>query len=159
MESRSRPGGRILQAMSVHDPSGAADPTRAGASGSGPGGRVRILESCAFIWLFDVDRRRFRRVPVGAALHVPAPPTAWTDYFDLQVDEDPPTFRVSLNADRTSVLRSSYHAGPCLLCGRRRPRRGDSEDASASGSAVLVSRWRADGPSGEAAGRTGRGSV
>jgi hypothetical protein len=108
--------------MSVQVPSGAADSTGDGASGFGPRERVRILESCAFIWFFDLDRRRFRRVPAGAALRVPVIPAAWTDYFDLQIDESRPTFQVSLRADRTSVLRSSYHAGPCILCGRRRAR-------------------------------------
>lgn len=152
MESRSRPAGRILQAMSVHDPSGTADPAGAGASGSGPRECVRTLESCAFIWFFDLDRRRFRRVPVGAALHVPAPATAWTDYFDLQVDEDPPVLRVSLNADQTWVLRSSYHAGPCLLCTRRR-RGGVSAGASSGGCDIP------DAPSAALTEGRGRGSV
>jgi hypothetical protein len=113
---------------------------------------VRTLESCAFIWFFDLDRRRFRRVPVGAALHVPAPATAWTDYFDLQVDEDPPVLRVSLNADQTWVLRSSYHAGPCLLCTRRR-RGGVSAGASSGGCDIP------DAPSAALTEGRGRGSV
>jgi len=125
--------------MSVHDPSGAADPTGDEASRSRPRECVQTLESCAFIWFFDVNRRRFRRIPVGTALHVPVIPTAWTDYFDLQIDEDPPIFRISLSADRTSVLRSSYHAGPCLLCGQRRVRselsRTVAPSAEANGSA------------------------
>lgn len=149
----------MLQGMSVHDPSGAADPAGAGASGSGPRECVRALESCAFIWFFDLNRRRFRRVPVGATLHVPTPATAWTDYFELQVDEDPPAFRVSLTADQTSVLRSSYHAGPCLLCRGRRARRGVSGDAFTGGFDVPVSRGRTDAPSDELTEGTGRGSV
>jgi hypothetical protein len=114
---------------------------------------VRTLESCAFIWFFDLDRRRFRRVPVGAPLHVPMPATAWTDYFDLQVDEDPPVFRVSLTADHTRVLRSSYHAGQCLLCRRRRARRGVSAEASSGGCDVP------DAPSAGLTEGSGRGSV
>lgn len=152
-ESRSWPGGRILQAMSVHDPSGTADPAEAGASGSGPRECVRTLESCAFIWFFDLDRRRFRRAPVEVTLHVPAPATAWTDYFHLQVDEDPPVFRVGLNADQTWVLRSSYHAGPCLLCRRRRP---------GAASVLTAPPGGCGGPDAPSAGLTegrGRGSV
>ena len=145
----------MLQAMLVDDPSGGTDPAGAGASGSGPRECLRTLESCAFVWFFDLDRRRFRRVPVGAALRVPTPPTAWTDYFDLEIDEDPPVFRVSLNADQTRVLRSSYHAGPCLLCLRRRVRRG----ASAGGLDVPVSRCPTDAPSAELNEGSGRGSV
>lgn len=83
---------------------------------------MQTLESCAFVWFFDLNRRRFRRVPVGAARHVPVNPTAWTDYFELHIGEDPPTFRVSLSADQTRVFRSSYHTGPCFLCERRRVR-------------------------------------
>lgn len=157
-ESRSRPNDRILRVMSVHDPSGAANSTGDGASRSGPHECVQTLESCAFIWFFDLNRRRFRRVPVGAAHHVPVIPAAWTDYFDLQIDEDPPTFRVSLSADRTSVLRSSYHAGPCSLCGRRRARRRVSEDVSTSGSEVPASCCDTVAASAEAEG-SGRGSL
>jgi len=145
--------------MSVRDPNGTADPTGDGASVSGPRACVKTLESCAFVWFFDLNRRRFRRVPVGTGLPVPAIPATWTDYFDLQVDEDPPTFRVSLNADRTSILRSSYHAGPCLLCARRRPLSGISRRDSTSGSGFPVDRSGPLAPSTERRKGDGRAAM
>lgn len=75
-----------------------------------------ILESCANTWLFDTERQRFRRVPRGDALQAPVPPSAWTEYFKLEIDPETDAFVVSLNPGGTRLLRSYTHTDPCPHC-------------------------------------------
>jgi hypothetical protein len=64
------------------------------------------LESANSIWLFEVDRMRFRRVPRGtdpSALSVAA---EWQPYFGLEVEPETGAFTVALNEDGTRRLRA-----------------------------------------------------
>ncbi len=86
---------------------------------------VYTLVSCGFTWLFDFGRRRFRRVPRGAALDVPVRASAWNQYHRLELDDERPCFTVVLDARGTSVLRSWFHLEPCPYCDSpTRPHRG-----------------------------------
>src|ERR687892_747410 len=38
------------------------------------------IESCMFTWIFDLRRRRFRRVPAGTPATGPVPSDAWVAY-------------------------------------------------------------------------------
>ena len=72
--------------------------------GSDP--EVLRLESSNSIWLFEVGRMRFRRVPRGTdpgALSVAA---EWQPYFGLEVEPDTGAFTVALNEDGTRRLRA-----------------------------------------------------
>ena len=76
---------------------------------------LRMLESCAFTWIFDVSTLLFRRMPRNAytSFHVP---TQWTPYFRLEIDECRFSFSVTLNEAGTRMLRASLHADPCDRC-------------------------------------------
>ena len=67
---------------------------------------VQALESCNSTWLFDADRSRFRRVPKGTSIDVPAPPEEWQRYYSLELDADTGAFVVTLNQNgtRSSLL-------------------------------------------------------
>jgi hypothetical protein len=64
------------------------------------------LESSNSIWLFEVERMRFRRVPRGTDLTVPAVASDWQPYFGLEVEPDTGAFTVALNEDGTRRLRA-----------------------------------------------------
>ena len=67
---------------------------------------VLRLESSNSIWLFEVDRMRFRRVPRGSDPTSPAPAAEWQPYFGLEVEPDTGAFTVALNEDGTRRLRA-----------------------------------------------------
>jgi hypothetical protein len=64
------------------------------------------LESSNSIWLFEVDRMRFRRVPRGTDPNSPSSPHDWQPYFGLEVEPDTGAFTVALNEDGTRRLRA-----------------------------------------------------
>jgi hypothetical protein len=64
------------------------------------------LESSNSIWLFEVDRMRFRRVPRGTDPDSPSSPHDWEPYFGLEVEPDTGAFTVALNEDGTRRLRA-----------------------------------------------------
>ena len=68
--------------------------------------RVLRLESSNSIWLFEVDRMRFRRVPRGTDPNAPAPAAEWQPYFGLEVEPETGAFTVALNEDGTRRLRA-----------------------------------------------------
>lgn len=76
----------------------------------------QVIESCNSTWLFDASRERFRRVPKGTSIDVPAPPEEWERYYSLEVDEDTGAFVVALNTAGTRLLRSYRHQVPCPHC-------------------------------------------
>jgi hypothetical protein len=80
------------------------------------GASVRVLESCHSLWVFEADRKRFRRVPRGTRLDMPSPESEWTSYHRLEVEPSSGAFAVALNEDGTRVLRSWLHAEPCRHC-------------------------------------------
>jgi hypothetical protein len=64
------------------------------------------IESTHSIWLFDVERMRFRRVPKGTDTEAPSLDSDWEPYFALEVDDETGAFTVALNEDRTRLLRA-----------------------------------------------------
>jgi hypothetical protein len=76
------------------------------------------LDSCHSRWVFDTDRRRFRRVPQGPGLVVLMAMTQWRPYHDLHLDPHSDSFVVTLNQSDTRMLRSWRHtAAVCPQCG------------------------------------------
>jgi hypothetical protein len=79
------------------------------------------LDSCHSRWVFDTDRRRFRRVPKGPGLEVLMAMTEWRPYHDLLIDTESDSFVVILNEAGTRMLRSWRHTeAVCALCGATR---------------------------------------
>ena len=77
---------------------------------------VRVLESCHSMWVFEPERKRFRRVPRGTRLDMPSPESDWTTYHRLELEPSSGAFAVSLNEEGTRVLRSWLHSEPCRHC-------------------------------------------
>ena len=80
------------------------------------GTQTLCLRSCHSLWIFDVEHRRFRRLP-GAVTADIAGAETWERFVALQIDPETGSFRIVLNEDRTRVLRSWLHDEPCLHCG------------------------------------------
>jgi hypothetical protein len=64
------------------------------------------IDSAHSIWLFDTERMRFRRLPKEADPGAPSLERDWQEYFALVEDDETGAFTVSLNEDRTRLLRS-----------------------------------------------------
>ena len=63
------------------------------------------IESAHSLWLFDRERRRFRRLPPDADVDAPALDADWEPYFALEIDDATGAFTVTLNEDGTRLLR------------------------------------------------------
>lgn len=74
------------------------------------------VESCGFLWLFDANRNRFRRVPRGVAPELVGAPDEWVRYHRVELQVDRSCFVVTLDVDGTRVLRSWLHFDPCAHC-------------------------------------------
>jgi hypothetical protein len=98
---------------------------------------LRVLDSCSFTWVFDEPRRRFRRVPRGAALDVPAPAAAWTHYDRLELNEARGSFAVFADAEGTHVFRCWLHRDPCPRCAPAVEERLDPDEMR-----WLIKRWK-----------------
>lgn len=70
------------------------------------------IESAHSLWLFDTERRRFRRVPRGADPDSLALESDWEPYFALEIDESTGAFTVTLNEDGTRLLRAFREGAP-----------------------------------------------
>jgi hypothetical protein len=79
------------------------------------GRKVHVLESCHSTWVFDVDRRQFRRVPRGVDITMPSE-QEWHPYYRLDIDDSTGAFAIALNPESTRMLRSWIHEEPCLHC-------------------------------------------
>ena len=77
---------------------------------------LQVIESCNSTWLFDTRNKRFRRVPRGMAVDLPAAGD-WERYVKLEIDVDSDAFLVTLNESGTRLLRSFRHNEPCDQCG------------------------------------------
>jgi hypothetical protein len=89
------------------------------------------LRSCHSLWIFDVEHRRFRRIPAEFPADISAGDD-WQAFVALHVDQASGAFRVTLNEERTRVLRSWLHDEPCRHCGLER-------DAAPTGEILLRS--------------------
>lgn len=83
------------------------------------GVQVEMIESCNNTWLFDLERRRFRRVPRGVPLDLPATSSEWQAFAHLEVDPDSDAFEVALDERGSRLLRSWRHQGACEQCDER----------------------------------------
>ena len=79
------------------------------------GTQTLCLRSCHSLWIFDVEHRRFRRLPGAVSADI-AGPGEWQPFVALHVDPASGAFRVVLNEERTRVLRSWLHDEPCRHC-------------------------------------------
>jgi hypothetical protein len=69
-------------------------------------GLVERIESAHSVWLFDTERQRFRRLPLGADADAPALDSDWEPYYSFDMDEATGAFTVGLNEDGTQLLRA-----------------------------------------------------
>lgn len=77
-----------------------------------------LIESCHSTWVFDTDRRRFRRVLKGVEVAHVRPTTEWRPYESLELVPGSDAFVVVLNPEGTRLLRSWRHVGDrCENCG------------------------------------------
>ena len=86
------------------------------SGGRRAGNDMQVIESCNSTWVFDPPRMRYRRVPKGTAIDVPAAADDWQSYFSLELDSDTGAFVVALNEAGTHLLRSYRHHVPCPHC-------------------------------------------
>lgn len=84
------------------------------------GTQTLCLRSCHSHWIFDVEHRRFRRLPADVPPDL-AGGDDWRLFVALEVDPETGSFRVILNQERTRVLRSWLHDEPCRHCGASDP--------------------------------------
>ena len=77
---------------------------------------LEVIESCNSTWLFDTRNKRFRRVPRGMPVDLPAA-ADWERYVKFEIDIDSGAFLVTLNESGTRLLRSFRHTDPCDQCG------------------------------------------
>ena len=80
---------------------------------------VTVIESCNNTWLFDLERRRFRRVPRGVPLDLPATTGEWQSFHELEIDANSDAFEVLLDERGSRLLRSWRHRGACDQCDLR----------------------------------------
>ena len=80
------------------------------------GTRNLYLRSCHSQWIFDIDHRRFRRLPADISLDISGGDD-WQPFEALHIDPHTGAFRITLNRERTRVLRSWLHDEPCRHCG------------------------------------------
>jgi len=73
------------------------------------------LRSCHSQWIFDVEHRRFRRLPADIPSDISGG-ADWQPFVALHVDPESGAFRVTLNEERTRVIRSWLHDEPCRHC-------------------------------------------
>jgi hypothetical protein len=78
-----------------------------------------LLESCNSTWIFDAERKRFRRVLRGADIGRRPTTTEWRPYYGLDLDPRSESFVVWLNPEGTRLLRSWRHSDQCSECGFR----------------------------------------
>jgi hypothetical protein len=84
--------------------------------GESAGAQTICLRSCHSLWIFDVEHRRFRRLPGAVSADI-AGSGDWQPFVALDIDPESGAFRVTLNEERTRVLRSWLHDEPCRHCG------------------------------------------
>lgn len=76
------------------------------------GSSLEVLESCLYTFVFDTERRRFRRVPRGTRIDG-LTPGEWLPYDRVTVDSEAGTFRVVLNREGTRLMSAGWHGQDC----------------------------------------------
>jgi len=76
-----------------------------------------VLESCHSTWVFDPERRRFRRILRSGDVGMRPVTTQWRTYYGLESKEDSEAFTVALNPAGTQLIQSWRHTHDCLQCG------------------------------------------
>ena len=76
-----------------------------------------ILESCHSTWVFDTERKRFRRILKGLEVDGHQTSTGWRPYYGLDLDAVSESFVVLLDPAGTRLLRSWRHVEHCSQCG------------------------------------------
>ena len=76
-----------------------------------------VFESCHSSWVFDTERRRFRRILKGIEVNDHRVSTEWRTYYGLFLSEESEAFTVLLNAEGTRMIRSWRHTRDCPECG------------------------------------------
>ena len=99
------------------------------------GTHTLCLRSCHSLWIFDVEHRRFRRLPGAVSADI-AGSAVWEPFVALHVDPATGAFRVTLNEERTRVLRSWLHDDPCRHC--QPPEAAEDEGAGARTGEILL---------------------
>lgn len=79
------------------------------------GDGIEKIESCHSTWFFDVEARRFLRVPKSTAIDLVSLAGPWGEYLDLELRPGG-SFVVMLGPDATRRLRAWRHVDPCRLC-------------------------------------------
>jgi len=97
--------------------------------GESAGAQTMCLRSCHSLWIFDVEHRRFRRLPGAVSADI-AGGGDWQPFVALHIDPESGAFRVTLNPERTRVLRSWLHDEPCRHCGAPAPDGADAVEAA-----------------------------
>ena len=97
--------------------------------GESAGAQTMCLRSCHSLWIFDVEHRRFRRLPGAVSADI-AGGGDWQPFVALHIDPESGAFRVTLNPERTRVLRSWLHDEPCRHCGAPAPDGDDAVEAA-----------------------------
>lgn len=74
------------------------------------------IESCNATWIFDTERRRFRRILRGVEVEGQAVSTGWRTYHHLELKEDSEIFTIALTSDGSRLIQSWRHIGECPQC-------------------------------------------
>jgi hypothetical protein len=75
-----------------------------------------VIESCHSTWVFDPERRRFRRILKGLEFQHGTVSTQWRPYYLLEADPHSEYFTVWLNPEGSRLLRSWRHGVDCVEC-------------------------------------------
>jgi hypothetical protein len=81
---------------------------------------IITLESCHSTWIFNPRQLLYCRILRDIAVGHRRISTEWRPYWELQIDPLGKNFTVSLNEERTRLVRSSIHTQDCAACGARR---------------------------------------
>ena len=88
-----------------------------------------VVDSCHSRWLFDTQRRRYRRVPKGPGLALRMDMAEWRPYHELHLDPCSDSFFVVLNESGSRMLRSWRHVdGSCPQCTSSRTEELSTDD-------------------------------
>lgn len=97
------------------------------------GTTVRLIRSCNSIWIFDSERRRFRRTPKEFEHDIIGSDEDWRPYFRVNLSDESSLFVVVLDKDGSRLIQSWRHSEPCSNCGPD----GNADDSDGDTTAEL----------------------